>query len=86
MLDPKHRYGSNLKYYHKAWEDDDESKENFYRWLDRGKGKDVSLPECSREQLEKERITYVACSSLGLKSEGWTRRLTQVLYALFPGT
>lgn len=85
MLDPKHRYGSNLKYYHKAWEDDDESHDNFYRWLDRGKGKDVSLPECSREQLEKERITYVACPSLKLP-EGWTRRLTLNLYVRSPGT
>jgi len=30
------------------------------RWLDRGPGKELSLPECSREQLEKERITYLS--------------------------
>jgi len=30
------------------------------RRLDRGDGKDLSLPECQREQLEKERITYLS--------------------------
>jgi hypothetical protein len=59
MLDGRHRYGSNLKWYHKAWEADEETRDNFFRWLDRGAGKELSLPECSREQLEKERITWV---------------------------
>ena len=31
-----------------------------YSWLDHGEGKETSLPECSREQLEKERITYLS--------------------------
>ncbi|KAI0830587.1 hypothetical protein BC628DRAFT_1354718 [Trametes gibbosa] len=30
------------------------------RRLDRGGGKDLSLKECPREQLEKERITYLS--------------------------
>lgn len=67
MLDPKHRYGSSLKYYHKAWTEDETTQDNFYKWLDRGNGKDLSLPECSREQLEKDRITCV-CGPRSLPS------------------
>ncbi|KAL5534268.1 hypothetical protein ACEPAG_730 [Sanghuangporus baumii] len=59
LTDSKHRYGSNLKYYHRKWLEED-TEENFFKWLDRGGGKDLSLPECSREQLEKERIIYLS--------------------------
>lgn len=59
LIDGKHRYGSNLKYYHKRWQQED-TEENFFKWLDRGGGKDLSLPECSRDKLESERITYLS--------------------------
>ncbi|CAE6531197.1 unnamed protein product [Rhizoctonia solani] len=59
LIDGKHRYGSNLKFYHKKWQEEDTS-ENFFSWLDHGQGRDLSLPECSREQLEKERIIYLS--------------------------
>ncbi|KAG8684227.1 hypothetical protein FRC09_015527 [Ceratobasidium sp. 395] len=42
-------------FYHRKWQGED-TEENFFKWLDHGGGKDLSLPECSREQLEKERI------------------------------
>ncbi|KAG8746686.1 hypothetical protein FRC10_003990 [Ceratobasidium sp. 414] len=44
-----------VKFYHRKWQEED-TEENFFMWLDRGGGKDLSLPECSREQLEKERV------------------------------
>ncbi|CAE6416722.1 unnamed protein product [Rhizoctonia solani] len=59
LIDGKHRYGSNLKFYHRKWQEE-ETSENFFKWLDYGGGKDLSLPECSREQLEKERIIYLS--------------------------
>ncbi|CAE6525112.1 unnamed protein product [Rhizoctonia solani] len=75
LIDGKHRYGSNremfhyvclrgtepgvIGYYHKKWQEED-TTENFFKWLDHGGGKDLSLPECSREQLEKERIIYLS--------------------------
>ena len=60
MVDRKHRYGSNLKHYHAAWEQDQNTKDNFFKWLDEGDGKEVSLPECPREQLDKEQVTYLS--------------------------
>ncbi|GAB1517463.1 hypothetical protein RhiXN_01813 [Rhizoctonia solani] len=64
LIDGKHRYGSNpwllvVKFYHRKWQEED-TTENFFKWLDHGGGKDLSLPECSREQLENERIVYLS--------------------------
>lgn len=59
MTDSKHRYGSNLKYYHAYWNENCEN-DNFFHWLDHGEGANLSLPECSREQLDKEQITYLS--------------------------
>ncbi|SPO23198.1 uncharacterized protein UTRI_01876 [Ustilago trichophora] len=59
MLDPKHRYGSNLKYYHRYWNLKADTRQNFLQWLDEGEGKDLSLEECPRSKLEKERIGYL---------------------------
>lgn len=59
LIDGKHRYGSNLKYYHQRWKDDD-TVDNFFHWLDYGGGKDLSLKECPRERLEEERIMYLS--------------------------
>ncbi|VDB86478.1 unnamed protein product [Peniophora sp. CBMAI 1063] len=58
LIDGKHRYGSNLKYYFAKWKEAD-TEDNFFNWLDNGGGKDLDLKECSREQLEKERIYYL---------------------------
>ncbi|WWC87802.1 uncharacterized protein L201_002694 [Kwoniella dendrophila CBS 6074] len=59
MIDGKHRYGSNMKYYFRKWKEA-ETQDNFFRWLDRGDGKDLDLEELPRERLEKERITYLS--------------------------
>lgn len=59
LIDRKHRYGSNLKYYHQQWRESD-TRENFFKWLDAGEGKDLDLKECSRERLESERIIYLS--------------------------
>ncbi|KAG8919551.1 hypothetical protein FRC00_011191 [Tulasnella sp. 408] len=59
LIDSKHRYGSNLKYYHRRWIEDD-TKENFFQWLDNGGGKDLDLQQCPRERLESERIIYLS--------------------------
>eukprot|EP00122_Pirum_gemmata_P021635 Pgem_evm1s20143 len=45
-IDVHHRCGSNL------------NMENFFTWLDCGSGSKIELPECSREQLERDRVTY----------------------------
>ncbi|BGP18920.1 hypothetical protein JCM10213_005494 [Rhodosporidiobolus nylandii] len=58
MIDKKHRYGSNLKWYHKEWNESD-TKENFFQWLDEGGGKDLDLEQCPRTRLDSERITYL---------------------------
>ncbi|GAA5836891.1 hypothetical protein JCM11251_005815 [Rhodosporidiobolus azoricus] len=58
MVDKKHRYGSNLKYYHQKW-NEEETKENFFHWLDEGAGKSLDLEQCPRKRLESERITYL---------------------------
>ena len=63
------------QYYHRRWLRED-TVDNFFKWydvrsssvaevdcllrLDRGGGKDLSLPECPREQLEKE-VSNVFC-------------------------
>ncbi|WVQ94727.1 hypothetical protein IAU59_001807 [Kwoniella sp. CBS 9459] len=59
MIDGKHRYGSNMKYYFRKWKEA-ETQDNFFRWLDRGEGKDLDLGEMPRERLERERITYLS--------------------------
>jgi len=59
MIDGKHRYGSNLKYYHRSWLAAS-TQDNFFKWLDRGDGKNLSLDECPRERLEQERIIYLS--------------------------
>lgn len=59
MVDRKHRYGSNLKYYHQAWQEAD-TRDNFFRWLDEGEGKKVSLDDCPRERLDSECVIYLS--------------------------
>lgn len=59
MVDSKHRHGSNLRAYHAAWKNSP-SSENFFYWLDHGEGKDFELPQCTREQLEKDQVRYLS--------------------------
>lgn len=59
MVDKKHRYGSNLKFYHQKWQDSD-TKENFFQWLDEGEGKDVDIEDCPRERLDSECVIYLS--------------------------
>lgn len=59
MCDSEHRYGTNLKWYHKKWNEDDDSGLNFFEWLDHGPGKELDLEQCPRQRLENERITYL---------------------------
>jgi hypothetical protein len=57
-LDPKHRYGGNLKLYFPSWRDSS-TVDSFFDWLDKGEGKQMSLEELPREKLEKERVKYL---------------------------
>ncbi|KAJ5484208.1 hypothetical protein N7539_006004 [Penicillium diatomitis] len=61
MVDSKHRHGSNLRAYHAAWKESP-SNQNFFYWLDHGEGKNVELPQCTREQLEKDQVRYLTPS------------------------
>lgn len=42
--DNKHRYGSNLKPYFRAWLESD-THQSFFKWLDEGDGIHVDIPE-----------------------------------------
>ena len=59
MVDHKHRYGSNIKFYFRKWKEA-QTDDNFFRWLDIGDGRDVDLEELPRERLEREVITYLS--------------------------
>lgn len=59
MVDVKHRYGANLLVYHEEWQRT-RTTENFFYWLDHGKGRDVDLSACPRAKLEKEQIRYLS--------------------------
>lgn len=48
-----------VQYYHKRWQEED-TRDNFFQWLDNGDGKDLSLNECPRERLEQEKIIYLS--------------------------
>ncbi|GAA5864768.1 hypothetical protein JCM3774_006068 [Rhodotorula dairenensis] len=58
LVDHKHRYASNLKWYHQKW-NETETDDNFFHWLDEGEGKDLDLEQCPRNRLESERIRYL---------------------------
>lgn len=59
MVDVRHRYGSNLRTYHQYWQKQD-TKENFFYWLDYGKGRTVEVAGCPRDRLDKERVRYLS--------------------------
>ena len=54
----KHRYGSNLRKYHRAWKEAP-TGENFFYWLDVGEGRDVVVEGCARERLEGMQVRYL---------------------------
>ncbi|XP_030924803.1 IQ domain-containing protein IQM6-like [Quercus lobata] len=57
-IDPHHRYGHNLQYYHAKWLHC-ESKQPFFYWLDVGEGKEVNHERCSRMKLQQQCIRYL---------------------------
>jgi hypothetical protein len=59
MVDAKHRYGSNLRSYHEEWMKTD-THENFFYWLDHGRGKNLELPLVPRSRLDSERVRYLS--------------------------
>lgn len=59
MVDPKHRYGPNLRIYHEQWKKVD-SLDNFFLWLDFGEGLHISCQACPRERLEREQVRYLS--------------------------
>eukprot|EP00252_Welwitschia_mirabilis_P003020 TRINITY_DN13068_c0_g1_i1.p1 TRINITY_DN13068_c0_g1~~TRINITY_DN13068_c0_g1_i1.p1 ORF type:complete len:562 (-),score=124.67 TRINITY_DN13068_c0_g1_i1:289-1974(-) len=58
-IDPRHRYGHNLLFYYNEWYRQ-QTDQPFFYWLDVGDGKNVSLNECPRENLRKQRIQYLS--------------------------
>lgn len=59
MVDGKHRHGSHLRAYHAIWKNAP-SSENFFYWLDYGEGKNVEVPQCPREKLERDQVRYLS--------------------------
>lgn len=59
MVDVRHRYGSNLRTYHQYWQKQD-TKENFFYWLDYGEGRAVEVAGCPRDRLDRERVRYLS--------------------------
>lgn len=59
MVDGKHRHGSNLRAYHAIWKNAP-SNENFFYWLDYGEGRNVEVPQCPRERLERDQVRYLS--------------------------
>ncbi|KAI9668854.1 MAG: hypothetical protein M1831_000924 [Alyxoria varia] len=58
MIDQKHRYGSHLRAYHGEWKKAD-TNENFFYWLDYGEGKNIEVPWCTRESLDRDQVRYL---------------------------
>ena len=57
VIDPKHRYGKNLRLYYWHWESLGCPSNDFFRWLD-----STPLPcleACPREVLDNDRVLYV---------------------------
>jgi hypothetical protein len=59
MVDLKHRYGANLRTYHEEWKKA-ETNENFFYWLDHGKGRFIDCQGCAREVLDREQVRYLS--------------------------
>ncbi|KNG84821.1 IQ calmodulin-binding motif protein [Aspergillus nomiae NRRL 13137] len=59
LVDLKHRHGSNLRVYHSHWKNST-TAQNFFFWLDYGEGKDLDLPQCPRDKLERQQVRYLS--------------------------
>ncbi|XP_008793286.2 IQ domain-containing protein IQM1-like [Phoenix dactylifera] len=57
-IDPRHRYGHNLRFYYDVWFES-ESAQPFFYWLDVGEGKEVNLEKCPRNKLQQQCIKYL---------------------------
>ncbi|XP_030489545.2 IQ domain-containing protein IQM3 [Cannabis sativa] len=57
-IDPRHRYGHNLKFYYEEWTRRDAGQPFFY-WLDAGDGYKIDLEDCPRPRLREECIRYL---------------------------
>ncbi|XP_068342805.1 IQ domain-containing protein IQM1-like [Pyrus communis] len=57
-IDPRHRYGHNLQFYHDVWSNS-KSTQPFFYWLDVGDGKDTNLNKCPRSPLQRQCIQYL---------------------------
>ncbi|KAI4365650.1 hypothetical protein MLD38_021616 [Melastoma candidum] len=57
-IDPRHRYGHNLRLYFDEWRKSS-AGQPFFLWLDVGEGKDVDLNDCPRSKLREECIKYL---------------------------
>lgn len=58
-IDPRHRYGHNLHFYYDIWFQS-QSAQPFFYWLDVGDGRELSVTKCSRINLNRQCITYLA--------------------------
>ncbi|RQM09377.1 hypothetical protein DD237_008130 [Peronospora effusa] len=65
-LDTQHRYGFNLRAFHKVWKHEmaegldvcGTADASFFHWLDYGNGKNVELPECNQHELRSTLVEY----------------------------
>ncbi|XVF48688.1 hypothetical protein PTKIN_Ptkin03bG0209900 [Pterospermum kingtungense] len=57
-IDPRHRYGHNLHFYYDVWSAS-KSTQPFFYWLDIGDGKELTLKECQRIDLQQQCIKYL---------------------------
>ncbi|KAG9155703.1 hypothetical protein Leryth_003968 [Lithospermum erythrorhizon] len=58
-IDPRHRYGHNLRFYYAKWLHS-QSIEPFFYWLDIGEGRDINLVDkCPRSKLQQQCIKYL---------------------------
>uniref|UniRef100_A0A7N0RB41 Calmodulin-binding protein n=1 Tax=Kalanchoe fedtschenkoi TaxID=63787 RepID=A0A7N0RB41_KALFE len=57
-IDPRHRYGHNLRFYYDIWFES-ESAQPFFYWLDVGDGKKINITKCPRSNLQRQCIKYL---------------------------
>ncbi|KAL4589497.1 hypothetical protein LXL04_002404 [Taraxacum kok-saghyz] len=57
-IDPRHRYGHNLRIYYDLWFKS-ESSQPFFYWLDVGDGKEINVEKCPRACLQRQCIRYL---------------------------
>ena len=60
-LDPMHRYAKNLRAYEPAWKEQCSTIQTLWEWLE--ENPTFSVPECSRETLDSQRVQYLDVES-----------------------